>query len=231
MNGFQSLGRDISAHEIARTGGKKTANSIDGKTIRSGTPGESFPGYLSVSHETGPIDPGGDRRERSVRLGGRSRHRRVRRGAEGRATPEAPLVHATTRDRRLGAARSDPAGGPCRLPGRHPRLPGLGRRRQGAVATPAHAFAAPPRRDVPRANWTVSMRQIRYALHIVGHKRVLVLVTPREVGGYGGSDAANIRRAGRRYPDRVLVLDWVRYTAGHPNWFAPDGLHLGYGGA
>src|SRR3954468_14141194 len=48
------------------------------------------------------------------------------------------------------------------------------------------------------ADWTVSMRQIRYALHIVGHKRILVLVTPREVGGFGGADAENVRRAGRR---------------------------------
>src|SRR4051794_41576136 len=35
MNGFHSAGRDISAHERARTGGKKTANSIEGKTMRS----------------------------------------------------------------------------------------------------------------------------------------------------------------------------------------------------
>jgi hypothetical protein len=81
------------------------------------------------------------------------------------------------------------------------------------------------------ADWTVSMHQIRQALRIVGHKRVLVLVTPREVGGFGGSDAAHERAAGRLYPDRVLVLDWVRYTRNHPNWFAPDGLHLGFGGA
>lgn len=81
------------------------------------------------------------------------------------------------------------------------------------------------------ADWTVSMKQIRYALNLVGKNRVLVLLTPREVGGFGGQDAANVRRAGRLHPGRVLVLDWVRYTAKHPNWFAPDGLHLGYGGA
>ena len=81
------------------------------------------------------------------------------------------------------------------------------------------------------ADWTISMAQIRDVLSVVGHKRVLVLLTPREVGGFGGSDATHVRRAGREYPGRVLVLDWVRYTRRHPNWFAPDGLHLGYGGA
>jgi hypothetical protein len=34
MNGFQAKGRGISAHERASTGGKKTANSIVGKTMR-----------------------------------------------------------------------------------------------------------------------------------------------------------------------------------------------------
>jgi hypothetical protein len=81
------------------------------------------------------------------------------------------------------------------------------------------------------ADWTISMRQIREVLSVVGHKRLLVLLTPREVGGFGGSDAAHVRRAGRLYPARVLVLDWVRFTAHHDSWFAPDGLHLGFGGA
>jgi hypothetical protein len=81
------------------------------------------------------------------------------------------------------------------------------------------------------ADFSVSMDQIRQALKIVGHDRVLVLLTPREVGGFGGSDARHVREAGRLYPNRVLVLDWVKYTRKHPNWFAPDGLHLGYGGA
>lgn len=27
------------------------------------------------------------------------------------------------------------------------------------------------------------------------------------------------------------MLDWVAYSAGHPGWFAADGIHLGPGGA
>jgi hypothetical protein len=81
------------------------------------------------------------------------------------------------------------------------------------------------------ADWTVSSAQIRSTLRLIGPSRVLVLVTPRELGGGGSSDAEHMREAGRRHPTRVLVLDWVRYTRGRPGWFAPDGIHLGPGGA
>ena len=81
------------------------------------------------------------------------------------------------------------------------------------------------------SNWVISSAEIHRALHIVGRHRLLGLVTPREEGGGSGSDAAVIRRAGRHHPDRIKVLDWVRYSAGHRGWFAPDGLHLGPGGA
>jgi hypothetical protein len=81
------------------------------------------------------------------------------------------------------------------------------------------------------ANWVIHMSEIRQALAILGRERVLGLVTPRESGGGSGSDAGVIRAAVRRYPNRVRVLDWVRYSAGHGGWFAGDGLHLGPGGA
>jgi hypothetical protein len=81
------------------------------------------------------------------------------------------------------------------------------------------------------ANWTISTAEVRAALRVAGPDRMLGLVTPRETGGVAGSDAAVVRAAGRRWPDRVRVLDWVAYTAGHGEWFAPDGLHLGPGGA
>jgi hypothetical protein len=81
------------------------------------------------------------------------------------------------------------------------------------------------------ADWTVSVAQIRKVMAIMGPKRVLVLVTPRELGGKGGTDAEHEREVARKFPTRVLLLDWVRFTAHHDRWFAPDGLHLGYGGA
>jgi lysophospholipase L1-like esterase len=81
------------------------------------------------------------------------------------------------------------------------------------------------------ANGSISTSQIREAMRLVGPDRVLGLVTPRELGGGESSDARNVRAAGRRFPGRVIVLDWVRYSAGRGGWFAGDGLHLGPSGA
>jgi len=77
----------------------------------------------------------------------------------------------------------------------------------------------------------ISFADIRAALRILGPRRVLGLVTPRKSGGGGGADARVIRAAPRRFGRRVLVLDWVSYSAGHRGWFAGDGIHLGRGGA
>jgi hypothetical protein len=76
------------------------------------------------------------------------------------------------------------------------------------------------------ANGEVSDGDIAKALRILGGERLLVLVTPRELGGGAGLDAALVRAEGRRHPQRVRVLDWVSYSAGHPQWFEGDGLHL-----
>lgn len=80
------------------------------------------------------------------------------------------------------------------------------------------------------ADWEVSVAQIRETLFRVGPKRVLVLVTPREIGGKGGQDAQNMRDVAAENPGRILLLDWVRHTRGKTSWFAPDGIHLGYTG-
>jgi hypothetical protein len=77
------------------------------------------------------------------------------------------------------------------------------------------------------ANWKVPPSEIRAAMRILGPKRTLGLVTPRRDEG----DSRIIRAAGRHHPDRVAVLDWRISTAGHPEWFAHDGNHLGPGGA
>jgi lysophospholipase L1-like esterase len=80
------------------------------------------------------------------------------------------------------------------------------------------------------ANGTVSAAQIEQALRIMCCNRLLVLVTPRELGGGSGSDAAIERVEAKRHPGRILLLDWVAYSQGHSSWFAPDGLHLGPAG-
>lgn len=81
------------------------------------------------------------------------------------------------------------------------------------------------------ADASISSGQVRAAMKIMGPKRKLGLVTPRELGGGESNDARVVRNAGRRYPKRVKVLDWVRYSAGHGSWFQPDGLHLTFSGA
>lgn len=81
------------------------------------------------------------------------------------------------------------------------------------------------------ANWVITRREVHAALRIMGPKRVLGLVTPRELGGGSGSDARLVRSEGRRHPNRVKVLDWVARSAGRGGWFAGDGLHLSPSGA
>lgn len=81
------------------------------------------------------------------------------------------------------------------------------------------------------SNGVIRKENIHDALHVVGKKRTLGLVTPRESGGGSGSDAVLVRSEARRHENRVELLDWVSYSAGHSGWFQPDGLHLTFEGA
>jgi hypothetical protein len=81
------------------------------------------------------------------------------------------------------------------------------------------------------ADASINAGEIQQAKKILGPKRKLGLVTPRESGGGESNDARVIRNAGQRDPTRVKVLDWVHYSAGHSSWFQPDGLHLTFSGA
>jgi lysophospholipase L1-like esterase len=76
------------------------------------------------------------------------------------------------------------------------------------------------------SNGTVTGTQIGRALAITGPKRVLGLVTPVN----NASAAAAMKRAARRHPQRVLLIDWAKRSAGHGSWFI-DGLHPSYPGA
>ena len=76
------------------------------------------------------------------------------------------------------------------------------------------------------ANGNVTRADIVQALRVLCCKRLLVLVTPRQAG----SSAAIEREQARVHPDRILLLDWVKYSSGHPSWFQPDGLHLTWPG-
>lgn len=81
------------------------------------------------------------------------------------------------------------------------------------------------------SNGAVTKGDIHKALDIVGKKRILGLVTPREIGGVSSSDAKLIREEAKKHENRIELLDWVEYSAGHSSWFQPDGLHLTFDGA
>jgi hypothetical protein len=75
------------------------------------------------------------------------------------------------------------------------------------------------------ANWVLTRKEIGRTRRLLGRKRVLALVTPRESGGRVGPDAVRVRAAARAHRN-VRLIDWVRYSRGHGSWFGGDGLHL-----
>jgi hypothetical protein len=77
------------------------------------------------------------------------------------------------------------------------------------------------------ANAGVSRAQVRAALSVLGPRRVLALVTAPK----SGAGDAVVRAAARAHRDRVLLIDWAAYSAGHGGWFGGDGLHVGQPGA
>ena len=77
------------------------------------------------------------------------------------------------------------------------------------------------------ANGPIQGSQITRALKIVGPNRVLALVVPPK----SGASAAAMRRASRRNPNRVLLIDWARISSRHGGYFDGDGLHPGAVGA
>lgn len=76
------------------------------------------------------------------------------------------------------------------------------------------------------ANGPVSVDGLQRLLRVVGTRRVLALVTPRN---QPASQAA-IRAMARLRPDRILLMDWQRHGGG-PALFAGDGLHPSNAGA
>ena len=76
------------------------------------------------------------------------------------------------------------------------------------------------------ADGSVTHQDVGQALGELCCTRLLVLVTNRELGGWSGSDAQTDRDEVARHHNRARLLDWVAYSAGHGDWFQPDGLHL-----
>jgi hypothetical protein len=207
MKGFQSGGRDIRAQETVMTIGKKIANSIDGKTIC----------LVLVALAVG-AEPA------TAACGGVKHANPTRDRVPGDARPPLAIGDSVM----LGAVDE------MAYAGFEVNVRGCRQMSEGVRLIAARRRA----RTLPRvvlvllgANWEIYPHEIRTALRLLGPDRVLTLLTPFESGGGSGSDARVVRAAGRRHPVRVVVLDWVAYAAGHPDWLGEDGLHLGPGGA
>jgi hypothetical protein len=78
------------------------------------------------------------------------------------------------------------------------------------------------------ANGPVSRAEIGRARRVIGRRRFLLLVTPKN----SGATIAAMRAADRAHPDTVLTLDWARHSAGRgSSWFGGDNLHVNFTGA
>jgi hypothetical protein len=67
------------------------------------------------------------------------------------------------------------------------------------------------------------------ALRVLGPRRTLMLVTPVRAGR--PFSTAPMRRAARRRPNRVRLIDWSRHALRNRYWLGGDGTHLTPSGA
>jgi hypothetical protein len=89
-------------------------------------------------------------------------------------------------------------------------------------------------------NGGVNPGLIREALGVLGKSRVLGLVTAynADTGEPPAPDTDILFKSARRYPHRIFVMDWVKYSGSHhaaeptPGaWFLPDLFHPNFTGA
>lgn len=76
------------------------------------------------------------------------------------------------------------------------------------------------------SNSSVTRADVRAALRILGPRRVLGLVTPREVRGTRYTDAVTLRAAAKRWSRRIALVDWVKHTKRNRGMTYSDGIHL-----
>jgi hypothetical protein len=78
-------------------------------------------------------------------------------------------------------------------------------------------------------NTSPTSAELGRALRLVGKDQTLALVTPLRSWSALPDPAAWALH--RRQPQRVRILDWAAYGAGHDTWFYADGTHLRPSGA
>ena len=223
MNGFQSRGRDMSAHESASTTGKKIANWTVGNSIGGGDPADYAARWPAPLRHPGPRRPpcAGTASLRAVRPGGaRAAAAPVRARAAAPLTTTSPLVA-----RRLGDD--------LRRPARSARL-GFDANARGCRQIPEALEILRARKrahDLPHS-WCIALGDervrdegdIHAMLRLLGPQPHPRHGHPAGGGGGAGSDAANDPAAARRHPQRMRLIDWVALLSpARDRFVAPTG--------
>jgi hypothetical protein len=92
--------------------------------------------------------------------------------------------------------------------------------------------------DLPRnvvvelgTNGTVSLAACRSVVRAAGKQRRVFLVTPRVPRSWEQGNLRTLRACDSSFaPRRVRIIDWHEHSAGHPEWFAGDQVHLSASG-
>ncbi|HYN56959.1 MAG TPA: hypothetical protein VES03_07160 [Motilibacterales bacterium] len=80
-------------------------------------------------------------------------------------------------------------------------------------------------------NGTVSPRTCRSAVGTAGKYRRVFLVTPRVPRSWEAGNLTTLRACDASFSARrVRIIDWHAHSAGHPEWFAADRVHLSSAG-
>jgi hypothetical protein len=79
-------------------------------------------------------------------------------------------------------------------------------------------------------NGTFTARQFEEMMQELQGLRRVVFVTVKVARSWEGPNNAVLAAGVARYPNAVLA-DWQAASAGRPDYFAPDGIHLGPAGA
>lgn len=78
-------------------------------------------------------------------------------------------------------------------------------------------------------NGLIPQDQLRQALHALSAVPEVVVVTPKVPRAWEARAVESIVAVVPDYPN-VQLADWRSYAAGHPEWFAADGIHLAASG-
>lgn len=79
-------------------------------------------------------------------------------------------------------------------------------------------------------NGPMTQSDLDSALAMLQHESRVVLLTVREPRWWQNQVNAVVRAGAKRFKN-VRIADWYTASAGHPEWFAGDGIHLGPTGA